>query len=77
MIGRVVSNKMQKTVVVAVETLKSHPLYHKRIKHTKKLKAATDMDLVVGTKVRIEQIKPVSGSTNFKVTEVVTKGEAK
>lgn len=77
MIGRVVSTKMQKTVVVAVETLKAHSLYHKRIKHTKKLKAATDMELLVGAKVRIEQVKPVSGSVSFKVIEVVTKGEAK
>lgn len=38
-IGKVVSDKMDKTIVVSVETYKKHPLYHKRIKYTKKFKA--------------------------------------
>lgn len=71
MIGRVVSNKMKNAVVVSVETLKPHPLYHKRIKHTKKIKAQT-LDLIEnGVMVRIEQTKPVSAQINFKVVEIL------
>ena len=40
-VGKVVSDKMDKTIVVAVETYKKHDLYHKRIKYTKKFKAMT------------------------------------
>lgn len=71
MIGKIVSNKMTKAVVVAVETLKPHPLYHKRIKHTKKIKASTNEVLANGVLVRIEQTKPTSGQINFKVVEVM------
>lgn len=71
MIGRVVSNKMKNTVVVAVETLKAHSLYHRQIKHTKKIKAATDQELVSGQVVRIEQTRPIAGGVTFKVMEVI------
>lgn len=71
MIGKVVSNKMKNAVVVSIETLKPHPLYHKRIKHTKKIKAFTTEELSIGLVVRIEQTRPVSGQINFKVVEVL------
>ena len=71
MIGKIVSNKMKNAVVVAVETLKPHPLYHKRIKHTKKIKASTNEELATGVVVRIEQTRPISGQINFKVVEVL------
>ena len=71
MIGTVVSNKMKNAVVVAVETLKPHPLYHKRIKHTKKIMAQTETELKTGQVVRIEQTRPVSAKINFKVAEVL------
>lgn len=77
MIGKVVSNKMEKTVVVAVETIKAHPIYQKRIKHTKRLKAHTEQELVLGTVVRIEETKPISGQTNFIVAEVIKEGKGK
>ncbi len=71
MIGKIVSNKMKNAVVVSVETLKPHPLYHKRIKHTKKIKAFSNEDLAMGLVVRIEQTRPISGQINFKVVEVI------
>lgn len=71
MIGKIVSNKMKNAVVVSVETLKPHPLYHKRIKHTKKIKASTSEELANGAMVRIEQTRPISGQINFKVVEVL------
>lgn len=71
MIGKVVSNKMKNAVVVAVETLKPHALYHKRIKHTKKIKAFTTAALSPGVMVRIEQTRPISAQINFKVVEVI------
>jgi small subunit ribosomal protein S17 len=77
MIGTVVSNKMKNAVVVSVETLKPHPLYHKRIKHTKRIKAQTTSELANGVLVRIEQIKPVSAQINFQVVEVLNKKEVK
>lgn len=77
MTGKVVSNKMKNTVVVAVQTLKAHPLYHRQIKHTKKIKASTDQELTTGQLVRIEQTRPIAGGVTFKVMEVMQKKGSK
>lgn len=77
MIGKVVSNKMANTVVVAVESLKPHYLYHKRIKQTKKLKAHVDQELAIGKLVRIEGTKPFSKTTFYKVVEVLADKKGK
>ncbi len=61
------SNKMQKTVIVKVDSVKVHPKYHKRYTVSKKYPAHTDRELTVGEKVTIEESKPYSKTVNFKV----------
>lgn len=60
LIGTVVSNKMQKTVVVRVESVKEHAKYKKRFRLHKKYKAHTDEAFQVGDRVTIEEHKPIS-----------------
>jgi len=73
-IGKVVSDKMDKTIVVAVETYKKHDLYHKRIKYTKKFKAHDENnEAKIGDKVTISETRPISKRKSFTLTEVVEK----
>lgn len=70
--GKVVSLKMQNTVVVQVERKVAHPLYKKLMKRSKKFKADTaGIELVVGDKVKIISTKPISKDKYFKVLEVI------
>lgn len=74
--GRVVSNKMDKTVVVAVETLRRHPLYKKTVRKTAKYKAHDENNKCgLGDKVRIVETRPLSREKRWRVAEIVTKGE--
>ena len=71
-IGKVVSNKMAKTVVVEIERLVKHPIYSKIIKRSSKLKADTNsMDVPMGVFVKIEQTRPISRDKYFKVIEII------
>lgn len=70
-IGTVVSNKMQKTVVVEVRSKVKHPLYKKQITQTSKFKANNELDVKVGQKVRIISTKPIAKDVHFKVMEVL------
>ena len=73
-IGKVVSDKMDKTIVVAVETYKKHSLYHKRIKYTKKFKAHDELnEAKIGDIVRIMETRPLSATKRFRLLEVVEK----
>lgn len=73
-IGKVVSDKMDKTIVVAVETYKKHDLYHKRIKYTKKFKAHDEENTAkVGDVVRIMETRPLSKDKRWRLVEVVEK----
>ena len=65
--GTVVSNKMQKTVVVEVESLKEHPKYKRRYKVHKKFKAHTEENYEVGDRVVIEESRPLSKEKKWKV----------
>jgi small subunit ribosomal protein S17 len=69
--GIVVSNKMNKTVIVKVEGVKVHPKYHKRYKVFKKYPAHADEQVAVGDKVVIEESKPYSKTVNWKVLNKV------
>ncbi len=71
--GRVTSNKMQKTVIVAVETLKHHPLYDKTIRRTVKYKAQDDKSCGVGDLVTIVETRPLSKEKRWRVSEIVSK----
>ncbi len=67
--GQVVSDKMTKTVVVAVEMLKRHPLYNKSIKNTRRFKAHNELGVKVGDIVMIEESIPFSKEVTWKVIE--------
>lgn len=75
-VGRVVSNKMDKTVVVAVEVLKRHPLYKKAIKRAVKYKAHDEKnECGEGDIVRIIETRPLSKEKRWRVGEIITKKE--
>ena len=75
-LGQVVSDKMDKTVVVAVETPKRHPLYKKTIRRVVKYKAHDEKNKCqVGDKVRIVETRPLSRDKRWRVAEIVTKAE--
>jgi len=75
-VGRVVSDKMDKTVVVAVETPKRHPLYKKTIKRSVKYKAHDENNQCrLGDTVRIIETRPLSRQKRWRVAEIITKGE--
>jgi small subunit ribosomal protein S17 len=72
MVGRVVSNKMDKTAVVSVETLKRHPLYRKVIRIRKKFKAHDEQNQCqVGDLVRIVESRPLSKEKRWVVTDIL------
>ncbi len=74
--GQVVSDRMDKTVVVAVETPKRHPLYKKAIKRAVKYKAHDEKNMCrVGDVVRIVESRPLSKQKRWRVAEIVSKGE--
>jgi small subunit ribosomal protein S17 len=70
-IGVVVSNKMQKTVVVAVESLVKHGMYQKYIKRTSKFMAHANDPLNIGDRVVIEETRPMSKRKRWNVKEVL------
>ena len=70
--GKVVSDKMDKTIVVAVETYKKHSLYHKRIKYTKKFKAHDENNQAkIGDTVKIMETRPLSKDKNWRLVEII------
>ncbi|HCC42420.1 30S ribosomal protein S17 [candidate division WWE3 bacterium RIFOXYC2_FULL_42_13] len=75
--GKVVSNKMQKTVVVKIDISTRHPLYSKPVKTNKRLKARDDIGVAVGSEVIVEECAPFSKEVTWKVVEVVKKAEGK
>jgi len=77
LVGRVVSDKMDKTVVVRVERLTRHPLYRKVIRKTKKFKAHDpDNRCRVGDVVRIVEWRPISKEKRWLVEEILERAEA-
>lgn len=72
--GIVVSNKMDKTIVVAIETTVLHPIYKKRVKKTIKFKAHDENNVAqTGDKVRIMETRPLSKDKNWRLVEVIEK----
>ena len=71
-VGRVVSDKMDKTITVAVETYKNHKLYGKRVKYTKKYKAHDENNTAKsGDIVKIMETRPLSATKRYRLVEVV------
>ena len=74
--GTVVSDKMDKTVVVEINTTKSHPLYGRQVKYTKKFKAHDENnEAAVGDIVEIMETRPLSADKHFRLVKIVTKAE--
>jgi small subunit ribosomal protein S17 len=73
-VGKVVSDKMDKTIVVAVETLVRHPLYGKTIKRTTKFKAHDEgNECSTGDKVKIMETRPLSKGKRWRLVEIIEK----
>ena len=78
MVGKVVSDKMDKTVVVAVETSVKHKVYNKIVKRTYKLKAHDEAnECKVGDTVKVMETRPLSKDKRWRVVEVMKKAEIK
>jgi small subunit ribosomal protein S17 len=74
-VGRVVSDKMEKTVVVSVDSVRRHPLYHKRITRTNKFLAHDEQNTCrPGDLVRIEETRPLSKRKRWIVREILERG---
>ena len=70
--GRVVSDKMDKTITVAIETYKRHSTYGKRVKYTKKFKAHDENNTAkTGDIVKIMETRPLSATKRFRLVEIV------
>ena len=75
-VGRVVSDKMEKTIVVAVEDFVRHPLYGKAVKRTKKFKAHDENnECRIGDKVRIMETRPISKDKRWRLVLIVEKAK--
>ena len=76
-IGEVISDKMQKTVIVRVETVKKHPKYHKVIRQHNKFKAHDEKGIAkAGDMVSIEETRPISKDKRYRVAKVVKKAQS-
>ena len=72
--GTVVSDKMDKTITVIIETKKTHPLYGKRVKYSKKFKAHDELNEArIGDVVEIMETRPLSATKRFRLVKVVQK----
>ena len=73
-VGKVVSNKMDKTIVVAIEYNVKHPLYSKIVKKTYKLKAHDEENICsIGDTVRVMETRPLSKDKRWRLVEIVEK----
>ena len=73
-IGKVISNKMDKTIVVAVENNVRHPLYNKIVKTTYKLKAHDENnECQIGDRVKVMETRPLSKHKRWRLVEIVEK----
>ena len=78
MVGTVTSNKMDKTIVVAVETSVKHPIYGKIVKKTYKLKAHDEENACqIGDKVKVMETRPLSKDKRWRVVEIMEKAVIK
>jgi small subunit ribosomal protein S17 len=75
--GRVISDKMDKSIVVSVENVVEHPLYKKRIKRTRKFHAHDESNEAhQGDVVRIAESRPMSKKKNWRLLEIIRKAES-
>ena len=75
-VGKVVSDKMDKTIVVAIEDSVKHPLYKKIIKRTVKLKAHDENnEYAIGDRVRVMETRPLSKEKRWRLVEIIEKAK--
>lgn len=75
-VGRVVSNKMDKTIVVAIEDRVQHPMYKKIMKQTSKLKAHDENnECAIGDKVKVMETRPLSKDKRWRLVEIIEKAQ--
>ena len=75
-VGKVISDKMDKTIVVAIEDHVKHPLYKKIVKRTYKLKAHDENnECGVGDRVRVMETRPLSKDKRWRLVEIVEKAK--
>ena len=75
-VGKVVSNKMDKTIVVSVEEHVKHPLYGKIMKRTYKLKAHDEKnECGIGDKVMVMETRPIAKDKNWRLVEIIEKAK--
>ena len=75
-IGRVVSDKMDKTIVVAVEDHVKHPLYKKIVKETYKLKAHDENnECLIGDVVKVMETRPLSKDKRWRLVEIISRAK--
>ena len=75
-IGKVVSNKMDKTIVVAVENNVRHPLYNKIVKTTYKLKAHDENnECQIGDRVKVMETRPLSKDKRWRLVSIIEKAK--
>ena len=73
-VGRVISDKMDKTIIVSIETSVKHPLYKKIIKRSSKLKAHDENnECSIGDRVRIMETRPLSKEKRWRLAEIIEK----
>ena len=75
-VGEVVSHKMDKTAMVAIEQVSHHPLYHKTIRRVVKYKAHDEKNEAgIGDVVKLIAVRPLSREKRWKIVEIIAKGE--
>ncbi len=75
-IGKVVSDKMDKTIVVEIENLVMHSLYKKSVRRTKKIKSHDEKNVcAIGDVVKVEETRPLSKDKRYKLVEIVEKAK--
>ena len=75
-VGKVISNKMDKTIVVAIEDHVKHPLYKKIVKKTYKLKAHDENnECNIGDRVRVMETRPLSKEKRWRLVEIIEKAK--
>jgi small subunit ribosomal protein S17 len=76
LVGKVVSNKMDKTIVVAMEDSVKHPLYNKIVKRTVKFKAHDENnECNIGDRVRVMETRPLSKDKRWRLVEIIEKAK--
>lgn len=73
--GKVTSDRMEKTIVVSVDTKKTHPIYRKKYRHTQKFMAQNEIGAKIGDFVIIEETKPISKNKNWIATKIISEKE--